>query len=190
MTPPTHGKPLRRIHIGELCVSREPVVIQTLLGSCVSACLFDPGAGVGGMNHIFLPGDPDLARYDKSTRFGINAMELLINEIMKRGGDRARLRAKVFGGGHVLQTLPAKDSTGAKNIQFVLGFLAREAIPIVARDVGGHDTRVLQFHTDTGEVFLRRVRNVDVNKILDAEARLGRKAREEMERDTDITLFR
>ncbi|MGH7767165.1 MAG: chemotaxis protein CheD, partial [Candidatus Binatia bacterium] len=88
------------IHIGGVFASRDPTVVRTVLGSCVSACLFDPLTNVGGMNHFMLPdGEPD---GDQPTRYGINAMEVLINEIMKLGGERRRLRAKVFGAGHVL----------------------------------------------------------------------------------------
>src|SRR5580658_1868975 len=88
------------IHIGEIFASREPAVVRTVLGSCIAVCLRDPVAGVGGMNHFLLPygGHNELA----SARYGIHAMELLINDCMKVGADRAKLEAKVFGGGHVL----------------------------------------------------------------------------------------
>jgi chemotaxis protein CheD len=142
------------------------------------------------MNHSFLPGDPYLESYDGSARFGINAMELLINGIMNLGGQRPRLVAKVFGGAHILRPLLRASSTGATNVRFVDAFLERESIPVLARDVGGSDTRVLQFHTDTGAVLLRRLRASHQDAVVDAEARYGRKVREAMGRDADVTWFR
>src|SRR5262245_42002874 len=105
--------PKKSIHIGGVYVSRAATVIHTVLGSCVSACLFDPLCGIGGMNHFLLP-DP----YDDDglpTRYGINAMEILINEIMRLGGDRRRLQAKAFGGAAVLNLQSELLQAGEKN---------------------------------------------------------------------------
>ena len=88
------------IIVGGVFASREPAVVTTLLGSCIAACLFDPVAGVGGMNHFLLPGT--VGQTEGCTRYGVHAMELLINDIMKLGGDRRRLKAKVFGGAQVM----------------------------------------------------------------------------------------
>ncbi|MDM8535516.1 chemotaxis protein CheD, partial [Desulfobacterales bacterium HSG17] len=86
------------IHIGEFHASGQPTVISTLLGSCVAVCLYDPIKQIGGMNHILMPGRADMKRFDMSARYGINAMELLINRIMNLGGKRRNLVAKIFGG--------------------------------------------------------------------------------------------
>ena len=104
------------IHIGECHVSREPTVIRTLLGSCVAVCVFDPVTQVGGMNHILLPGQADLQHYDAPTRYALNAMDLLINDIMKLGGKRYNLTAKVFGGGHIIPCISEEFGMGQKNI--------------------------------------------------------------------------
>ena len=93
----------RTIIAGELCVSREPVIIKTLLGSCVSVCLYDPGARVGGMNHILLPGSADMDQFNTSARYGVNAMDKLITRMLANGVDRKKLVAKVFGGAHILE---------------------------------------------------------------------------------------
>ena len=145
------------IHIGEFYASREPTVIYTLLGSCVAVCLFDPFNMMGGMNHILLPGRPDLRRFDNSARYGINAMELLINRIMKLGGDRKRIVAKIFGGAHIISVISRENSVGPKIAEFVKNFLKIEGIKIVRQDLGGNKTRKIFFHTDTGKVYLERV---------------------------------
>ena len=145
------------IHVGDLFVSESPMVIQTLLGSCVAVCLYDPGTRIGGMNHILLPGRADMGRFDHAARYGINAMELLINELMKKGARRKSLMAKVFGGGHVIRTMSEEQSPGLKNAQFAMNFLSTEKIPLTARDTGGYNARRIYFRTDTGDVYLKKV---------------------------------
>ncbi len=146
------------IHIGGLHVSREPAVIDTLLGSCVAVCLYDSEARIGGMNHILLPGRADLEPSDNEARYATNAMELLLDGVIALGGERFRLEAKVFGGAHLCPTISAKNGVGAKNCEFVLEFLQMKAINVVAHDLGGRDTRRIYFRTDTSEVFLKRTR--------------------------------
>ncbi len=84
------------INAGESYVSKDPVIIHTLLGSCVAVCLYDPISRVGGMNHILLPGRPDIKKFDDSARYGINAMDILITMMMKLGGTRNRFIAKAL----------------------------------------------------------------------------------------------
>ena len=91
-------KPVVYMHIGQYFASKDPVIIQTVLGSCVSVCFFDPVTRIGGMNHILYSGEVR-SSYDYNARYGINAMELLINEMVGLGAVRSRLIAKVFGGG-------------------------------------------------------------------------------------------
>lgn len=144
------------IHIGGVFASREPARIRTVLGSCISVCLRDPFSGIGGMNHFMLPsGGSD---EEASARYGIHAMELLINECMKAGADRRHFEAKVFGGGHVLQIQRSDQDVPNKNIRFTLDFLRTESIPILSKDLGGDDAREIIFHTDTGRTLLRRLR--------------------------------
>ena len=145
------------IHIGQYHASREPAVIHTVLGSCVSVCLFDAQKRVGGMNHILLPGKADLKQYDWPARYGINAMELLINRIFELGGSKLRLTAKVFGGAHVIPAISSKNGMGNKNAAFALQFLKKEGIQVLNQDIGGSDSRKIFFHTDTGDVFLKRI---------------------------------
>ena len=145
-----------RINIGGLRASREPLVIDTVLGSCIAACLHDPVSGVGGMNHFMLPEgfDPD---NPTSTRYGVHAMELLITEVMKLGANRRRLQAKVFGGGHVLNIRESLDGVPQRNIDFVRRFLNAEQIPVMKEDLGGYQARRVLFYVHTGKVLLKHL---------------------------------
>ena len=131
------------IHIsqGEHAVgASERMCITTILGSCVAACLWDPEAGIGGMNHILLPDRAEgPSEYDS---FGVNAMEVLINEIIKMGGDRRNLQAKLFGGA-VLNT--RLRGIGRQNSGFAVAFLEAEGIPVVAQSLGGRQARRVEF---------------------------------------------
>ncbi len=177
------------IHIGGLFVSGQPVVIQTLLGSCVAACLYDPSSGIGGMNHILLPGKTAIGQFDHSARYGINAMELLINEIMKMGGKRKKLISKVFGGGHIISSINENISPGPRNARFVMEFLATEGIPVTGRDTGGYNARRVYFRTDTGDVYLKRVPALRLPTIAAKERKHREKIEEETKRTGKITFF-
>ncbi len=177
------------IHIGGFYASREPAVIETLLGSCVAVCLYDSVARIGGMNHIFLPGKADLKHFDNVARYAVNAMELLINRVMTLGGKRKHLVAKVFGGAHVIPAISPENGMGSRNSEFVIEFLQMEAISIVSRDLGGHDTRKIYFHTDSGEVFLKRIPSTRCPNISLKERRLLELARRKAEESGSVTLF-
>jgi len=177
------------IHIGEYHASREPVVIQTLLGSCVAVCLYDPVEKIGGMNHILLPGKADMKHFNEPARYGINAMELLINRIMSLGGIRRRLVAKVFGGAHVLAAISKENGTGKKIAAFVGEFLRTESIRVASHDVGGRNTRKIFFHTDTGDVFLKRIQPTVFPSLVYKEREELEKVRKLLERPGDTTLF-
>jgi chemotaxis protein CheD len=157
------------LFVGDVRASREPVVLKTLLGSCVSACLRDPLARIGGMNHFMLPtagtGEPAA----NLSRFGLHAMERLIGEIQKLGGERGRLEAKVFGGGHVVELPGSADGVPERNIRFIREFLAAEGIPLVAEDLGGRSARQLLFHTDTGCVLLKRLPASGAHRLAERE---------------------
>ncbi len=177
------------IHIGELYASGRPAVIETVLGSCVAVCLHDPVNRVGGMNHIFLPGRADFKNFNNIARYGINAMELLINRIMVLGGSRRDLVAKAFGGARILSSIAVENGMGVKNAEFVLEFLEMEGIPVVNQDLGGQDTRRIYFHTDTGNVFLKRIVRSTHSNILGQERSLLKRVRREAEEGGEITLF-
>lgn len=150
---PHFGKPERYIGPGEFYSSGDDIVISTLLGSCIAVSLHDPVAKVGGLNHFMLPtrsGDRDSAKY------GVNAMELLINDLMKKGAARARFRAKVFGGGSMLSASDAKVFDVPKmNIDFAFQFLELEGIPVDSYSVGGADPRRVYFFPASGKVLVK-----------------------------------
>jgi chemotaxis protein CheD len=132
--------------------------ISTLLGSCVSTCLWDPLSKIGGMNHFMLPGEPaqSPSPWAVSARFGVYAMEVLINEMLHLGADRRRLVAKVFGGAQVLQGFDKLD-VGAMNARFVLAFLREEGIEVAAQDLLGVSPRKLHFFPATGKAQVKRL---------------------------------
>jgi chemotaxis receptor (MCP) glutamine deamidase CheD len=156
----------RRIYIGEIVASATPMLLQTLLGSCVAVCLHDPIACIGGMNHILLPGRCE--GDDHPSRCGVHAMELLINAIMKEGGDRRRLVAKVFGAGNVLPALQS-PTVGELNAKFVRDFLVTERIALVAQRLGGTHAVQVHFKTDTGKTIVHSVDGSRLPAILSAE---------------------
>ena len=133
---------------GEFCTSDDPnATIFTLLGSCVACCLWDPVAKVGGMNHILLAQGPG-ATGDRPNLAGLNAMELLINGLLKLGAQRRRLQAKAFGGAQMVSGL---SDIGPENAGFLMQFLMRERIVCVSESLGGTSARQVIFHPTTGE---------------------------------------
>lgn len=133
---------------GEWRVSADPrVSLTTILGSCVAACMFDPVAGVGGMNHFLLPGEEGDARPADGERYGVHLMELLVNGLMQIGAQRGRLQAKLFGGARVVRGL---SDIGGKNGAFAARYLAYEGVELVGQDLGGAQGRRLHFSPTTG----------------------------------------
>jgi len=182
-------RPQRRNHIslyiGEVGASQSNVVLDTLLGSCVAVCMYDPVLRAGGMNHILLP---NCRAGEKSSRCGIHAMELLINELMKLGGDRRRFVAKAFGGANVLHGIKMPP-VGDGNARFVREFLALEKIPLVAERMGGTHAVHLYFHTDTGKATVHTVDGSSLPRIINAEGSFGNLPSAEKSFGGEITLF-
>jgi chemotaxis protein CheD len=177
------------VNIGQLYASNSGDILKTLLGSCVSACLFDPEAKVGGMNHILLSSHADMQKFDANARYGIHAMEILINEMCKLGAKRHRLQAKAFGGGNVLTTVTKEDTPGKRNIEFMTDYLKMENIPLLAHDFGGPFTRVLYFHTDSFNVFVKKTKPSEKKLTISQEDAIRRQKVVENMPDSEITLF-
>jgi chemotaxis protein CheD len=136
---------------GEYFVHDEDILITTTLGSCIAACLWDRERRIGGMNHFMLPdgvGD--------SGRYGSYAMELLINEMMKRGASRGSMEAKVFGGGQVISGMTSIN-VGERNTQFVLDYLRTERIPVLSKDVLDIYPRKVCFLPASGKAMVKRL---------------------------------
>jgi chemotaxis protein CheD len=154
---PIDAGPAVKIHVtqGESHVSSDPnVVMTTVLGSCIAACLRDPVSGIGGMNHFLLPDAGDGRKDSDAVRYGAYAMELLINGLLKSGARRERLEAKIFGGGKLFDAL---SDVGASNAAFAERFLRDEGIPIVSSSVGGLSARRVEFWPASGRVRQRLV---------------------------------
>jgi chemotaxis protein CheD len=174
-----------RVYTGDVATTTRPTILEALLGSCVAVCLYDPRLRAGGMNHILLPGGcPDCT----GTRFGVHAMELLINELMKQGAIRKRLVAKAFGGANVLAGL-VTATIGDDNARFVREFLSTENIPLVAERLGGDKAVQVKFSTDTGTAVVHTVDGSRLPKIVHAEASYWRTHHADTYLSGDITLF-
>lgn len=145
---------------GALVASAEPLEVTTILGSCVSVCLWDADAGIGGMNHYLLPtgAGPTDARVDQPQRYGDAANSMLLERVLALGADLRRLRAKVFGGACVVKAFRNGVTTFAQNnVRVAQEFLRAQHIQLVNEDVGGERGRKLRFSTDTGKALLRYV---------------------------------
>jgi chemotaxis protein CheD len=163
---------------GEYYATNKDLALVSVLGSCVSACLRDRETGIGGMNHFMLPDEGKLVgthgNVSAGGRYGVHAMELLINQILKLGGRRDRLEAKVFGGGNVLQGFMLSN-VGEQNANFIVEYLSVESIPIVARDLLDVWPRKIYYFPRTGKVMVKRLRKVNNDTIVLRERDYGAK---------------
>lgn len=149
---------------GEYYSTGKPGVISTLLGSCIAACLYDPTNRLIGMNHFMLS-NPRYSRdmpihISEAGRYGIHAMELLINDMMAKGANRRLLRAKVFGGATIMNRESERTNfccVGQVNCKFIREFLDSEGIPIDAEDLGGDSGRVIHFSNGDFSVHRRKI---------------------------------
>lgn len=141
---------------GEFEVSRDPhLVMTTVLGSCIACCLFDPVAKIGGMNHFLLAAPPSSRELgDDARRYGLYAMELLVNEMIKQGAVRATMRAHLYGGANMHSGMRA---IGTENARFAEEFLRADGIQLVRSDTGGEQARRLDLQPATGRVRCRSV---------------------------------
>jgi chemotaxis protein CheD len=144
---------------GEYYYTPKDMLIVTVLGSCVSACIRDRVSGLGGMNHFMLPdgggGDPN-SPVSASARYGTYAMEILINDLLKAGARRENMEAKVFGGGAVLRGFTAIN-VGERNAAFVINFLKTEKMRVVAEDLNDVFPRKVYFFPRTGKVLVKKL---------------------------------
>lgn len=160
-TPPPAAAPMKRVNVlqGDTMFSVDPdEVLSAILGSCVATAMWDPQAGIGGMNHFLLPGNTQEAT--GNLRFGVNAMELLVNGLIKRGARRDRLRVKLFGGAKMYS---GGREIGLANARFAEWFMETEKFPVVSRCLGGQRGRKIRFWACTGRAqrqFLEEARDL------------------------------
>lgn len=171
---------------GEYMVSDNPnCLLSTVLGSCVATCLYDPIAGVGGMNHFLLPGIDQ--RVDNATSdtnsYGLHLMECLINGLLQRGAKRNRLQGKLFGGAYITKGFP---DIGSENANFARKFLAYEGIPCIGESLGGHSARRLRFWPVNGQASQKLVCAPNIDKI---EQKLAKAQVLRVAGGSDVELF-
>ncbi len=191
---PHFQKDIVTIHPGEFFTSKDDIYIATVLGSCISVALYDIKLGFGGMNHFMLPKsnrEEPLSSEDEG-RFGNYAMELLINDMISNGSFKQNLRAKVFGGGNVLDAGNNQmNMTGINNINFALNFLKTENIPIIVNDTGGIFPRKIYFSPLTSKVYLKRIQKSgqSVEEIKRRELEYKLQLQQKKEEAGDIVWF-
>lgn len=179
---------------GEFYVTKEKEAIATVLGSCISACIWDDYAGLGGMNHFMLPlkgsnhGQEMWELHDSySCRYGIWAMECLINEIIKHGGHRNRMKVKLFGGGNIIKDM--QTPIGEQNIAFAKEFILKEELPLVASDMGGPWPRKVLFYPQEGKGLVKRLQSMHNDTIKLREVKYRSKIEKPEHETSDIELF-
>jgi chemotaxis protein CheD len=167
----THKLPAAKILPGEYYVTKHDEIITTVLGSCVSACIWDTVFKVGGMNHFMLPlsdngkwGGSELL--SKSTRYGNYAMEHMINDILKHGGSRQNLAIKIFGGGRKISDM---SNIGSKNIEFIHNYINNEGLSLFGEDTGDIYPRKVVFYPTTGRVRIKKLKQFHNNTIIQRE---------------------
>lgn len=183
---PDTGAHVVKLFSGDWYVSSQPnEMIATILGSCVSACIRDPLTRVGGMNHFLLPGNENMvAEHSDAARYGVFAMENLINGILKSGGRKDRLEVKVFGGGNVTSN---SQRIGSKNARFIRDFLKREGLSIASEDLEGDLPRRVHYFPDSGRVMIRRLHRKEDFRVVEEEAQYQRRiAVKPVEGDIDL----
>jgi len=169
----SHGRQAAKVLPGEYYVTGADMVLVTVLGSCVAACIRDPLLGIGGMNHFMLPeAGPDAGPLSASARYGTYAMEVLINQLLKKGARRSALEAKVFGGGNVMRGL-TQANVGQRNADFVLKFLETENVPVRASDLVDVYPRKVYFFPRSGRVLVKRLRDIHNGTIIERERDYG-----------------
>ncbi len=150
------------IGIGEWAVEKNPAILVTLgLGSCVGVCIRDPVARIGGMVHVMLP-DSGGKITNTPGKFADTGVDLVIEELLKMGGQRSRLEAKIAGGASMFQS--AMD-IGNRNIEAVLKSLERNSIKLLAKDVGGNKARSIEYDIESGKLLIRKVKTGDAVEV-------------------------
>jgi len=174
---------------GEFFVSTDDIVLSTVLGSCVAACIWDRTAGIGGMNHFMLPGDSgkEVDPIGLAGRYGAFAMEQLINELIKRGGRKVNFEAKLFGGGHVMRNFTSLN-VGERNAGFVLEFLRTEEIRVASQDLLDIHPRRVVFFPTTGRALCKKLARADASLVA-AEQQYNAKLSRPDSVGGDVELF-
>jgi len=181
------------IHPGEFFATKEQVIISTVLGSCVAVALFDTKKQFGGLNHFMLPGNESNKDFyaTSSGKYGMYAMELLINELIKQGSRREDIIAKVFGGASVLQK---QNNFGNRisenNIEFAFSYLKVEKIPVISSNVGGVEARKIFFYPWTSKILHKKISGTILKPIeLEEQSYLEKLTQKLTKTGNNVTTF-
>ncbi len=155
------GKPLYILYPGDYFATKDDCILGTVTSSCVVVCLYDPGRLIGGMGHFIVPGAIGTSGIisDEIARIGISSMEFLMGEIVKLGGDRKYLRAKIFGAGYSDEQKKSADEMATSNIRFIHEYFLLENIPVERNDLGGDFRRRIYFSNRDGVVYRQILKN-------------------------------
>ncbi len=166
----THEAWTAKILPGEYYVTVNPCeAVATTLGSCVSACIRDKVFGIGGMNHFMLPKKAEHSSddwMDSATRYGSFAMEHLINDILKQGGNKKNLEIKLTGGGKIMKNM---SDVGSRNISFALEYLKAEGFEVISEDLGDIYPRKVMYYPGTGKLLVKRLRSMHNDTLIQRE---------------------
>jgi chemotaxis protein CheD len=176
-----------KIKPGEYFVTQRDMLIVTVLGSCVSACIRDSKSGAGGMNHFMLPGADADEPLSPSARYGAYAMEILINNLIKLGAVRRNLEAKIFGGGKVLKGFQYTN-IGERNVEFVKHYLDTEKIRVVGSDLLDIFPRKVYFFPKSGRALVRLLKTTHNNTVIERE-RSYEERLQKVHVEGDVELF-
>jgi chemotaxis protein CheD len=178
-----------KIFPGQYLVTDRDIVLVTVLGSCVSACIRDTRLRIGGMNHFLLPeATRDMSPASRSARYGSYAMEVLINQLIRHGARRETMEAKVFGGGSVLPDLRS-SGVGESNARFIVEYLRKERVQVSAQDLLDDCARKIYFFPVTGRVLVKKLRQLHNVTVLERERDYTRRLLD-VDLSGDVELFR
>ncbi|MBP7902052.1 MAG: chemotaxis protein CheD [Spirochaetes bacterium] len=191
----THNHRFGKKHInlvaGDFFVSKDDVVVSTVLGSCIAVCLYSDFSPYCGMNHFMLPQAGERYKNEKNIMhtdaafYGINSMEMMMNVLYKMGVKKEHLKAKVFGGGNVLKFDASEATVGEKNVEFALRFLEAEKIPVTACSVGGDYARKIIFFIKTKEILMAKISKTKEHVVAEEEITLHHRRK----RKNDVSMF-
>lgn len=180
-----HGVYAARVLPGQYYVTNaKDEMVSTVLGSCIAACIRDKVLNIGGLNHFMLP-EGEGGMDGVAARYGVYAMEHLMNDIIKMGGKKSNFEIKVFGGGKIMRGM---TDIGAKNIRFLRQFLLTEGLTVEAEDLGLEFSRKVNYFPASGRVLVKRLRSIHVETIASEEAVYSRNLEQESS-GNDIELF-
>jgi chemotaxis protein CheD len=192
---PQREKLIVKVLPGGVYATGQDELIATGLGSCISACMWDEAAGVGGMNHFLLPFDTHAGLngwqpeqvLSIATRYGSHAMELLLNSLLVQGASRNTLQVKLFGGA---QMMGRKSMVGEKNIAFILNYVEQEKLNVVAHDLGGLQPRKILFDPISGKAWLKRIPFSEITILQSQEKKYAEKLDRQYDQDeSQVELF-